>query len=112
FLAGNDKAADTSSSQALAALRDKVRAEQNLIIIFGSELRGADIASLVKFGSSLTGAKYICLGDYANSRGAADMGLYPDLLPGYASMNQGQRFADEWKSEFPSEPGMSIQDML
>ncbi|HTC94248.1 MAG TPA: NADH-quinone oxidoreductase subunit NuoG [Terriglobales bacterium] len=112
FLAGNDKAADAGSSQSLAALRDKVRAEQNLIVIFGSELRGADIANLVKFGSSLTGAKYICVGDYANSRGAADMGLYPDLLPGYAAMNQGQRFADEWLSEFPSEPGMSIQNMI
>ena len=31
----------------------------------------------------LPGAKFVCLGDYSNSRGAADMGLYPDLLPGY-----------------------------
>ena len=112
FLAGDDKAVDAASRQALSTLRDKVRAEQNLVIIFGSELRGADIATLVKFGSSLTGAKYICLGDYANSRGAADMGLYPDLLPGYASLGQGQRFADEWQSDFPSEPGLSIQQML
>ena len=37
----------------------------------------------MKFGSGIAGAKFICLGDYANSRGAADMGLYPDLLPGY-----------------------------
>ncbi len=63
--------------------RDKLRGEQNLVIIFGSEIRGSDIASLVKFGSGIPGAKFICLGDYANSRGAADMGLYPDLLPGY-----------------------------
>ena len=26
--------------------------------------------------------KYVCLVDYANSRGAADMGLLPDLGPG------------------------------
>jgi NADH-quinone oxidoreductase subunit G len=112
FLAGDDKAADSASRQALSELREKVRAEQNLIIIFGSELRGADIATLVKFGSSLSGAKYICLGDYANSRGASDMGLYPDLLPGYAPLSQGQRFADQWSAEFPSEPGLNIQQML
>jgi NADH-quinone oxidoreductase subunit G len=27
--------------------------------------------------------KYVCLVDYSNSRGAYDMGLLPDLLPGY-----------------------------
>ena len=64
-------------------LRDKLRGEQNLIVIFGSEIRGSDIASLVNFGSAICGAKFLCLADYANSRGAADMGLYPDLLPGY-----------------------------
>ena len=66
-----------------SGFRDQLRGEQNLVIIFGSEIRGGDIASLVKFGSGIPGAKFICLGDYANSRGAADMGLYPDLLPGY-----------------------------
>src|SRR5581483_2376504 len=30
--------------------------------------------------------KYVCLVDYSNSRGAADMGLLPDLLPGYHSV--------------------------
>ena len=62
-------------------------AEQNLVIIFGSDLRGDQVASLVKFGSGIAGAKFICLGDYANSRGAADMGLYPDLLPGYQAVS-------------------------
>src|SRR6185312_8294691 len=39
---------------------------------------------LVAFGNGLSGTtRYIALGDNANSRGAADMGLYPDLLPGY-----------------------------
>jgi len=112
FLAAKDNSGDAETRKQLSALKDKLKAEQNLVIIFGSELRGADISSLVAFGSSLGAAKYVCLGDYANSRGAADMGLYPDLLPGYASMNQGQRFADQWKSEFPSERGMDLQQML
>ncbi len=87
FLAGDDSAiaamvSDKTSRDAWIALRDKLRGEQNLVIIFGSEIRGSDIASLVKFGSGISGAKFVCLADYANSRGAADMGLYPDLLPG------------------------------
>ncbi len=74
---------ETTNKDAWIALRDKLRGEQNLVIIFGSEIRGDDVATLVEFGSGISGAKFICLGDYANSRGAADMGLYPDLLPGY-----------------------------
>ena len=68
----------TGSTITLSGFRDQVRGEQNLVIIFGAEIRGGDIASLVKFGSGIAGAKFLCLADYANSRGAADMGLYPD----------------------------------
>ena len=44
--------------------------------------------------------KYVCLVDYSNSRGAMDMGLMPDLLPGYqpaveAGLNLPQMLADE-----------------
>src|SRR5262249_54044971 len=89
FLNGDDASAGQltgagASNDALKQLRDELRAQKNPVIIFGSELQGGDIAALVKFGSALD-AKFICLGDYANSRGAADMGLYPDLLPGYAA---------------------------
>ncbi len=47
------------------------------------------------------GAKFICLGDYANSRGAADMGLYPDMLPGYAPVSSATSFHEEWLDEIP-----------
>jgi len=60
----------STNKEAWIALRDKLRGEQNLVIVFGSELRGNDIAALVKFGSALPGTKFICLADYANSRGA------------------------------------------
>src|ERR1700690_578808 len=43
-----------------SGLRDKLRGEQNLVIIFGSEIRGGEIASLVQFASGLSGAKLIC----------------------------------------------------
>jgi len=111
FLAGTDSAAEgLGDKTALTALRDQLRAEQNLVIIFGSEIRETDLASLVSFGSGLTGAKFICLADYANSRGAADMGLYPDLLPGYYPVAGSSDFHKEW-SDIPSTPGLDLTGM-
>jgi len=54
---------------------------------FGSELSGAAISDLVGFASNSTArCAYMALGDYANSRGAADMGVLPDRGPGYARL--------------------------
>jgi NADH-quinone oxidoreductase subunit G len=58
----------------------------------------------------MEGAKFVCLGDYANSRGAADMGLYPDLLPGYQPLADGHAFRDDWGT-LPQERGLSITEM-
>ena len=101
----------TRPADPAAAFRDKLRAEQNLIIIFGSEIRGEAIAALVKFASSIPGAKLICLGDYANSRGAADMGLYPDLLPGYQPVTGAGKFHGEWGG-VPANAGPDIPEMV
>jgi NADH-quinone oxidoreductase subunit G len=116
FLGGNDSAQDalvtgTSPRESWTALREKLRAEQNLIVIFGSEIRGEDISALVNFGAGTPGTKYICLGDYANSRGAADMGLYPDLLPGYQPIARSGKLHEEWAS-IPQTPGMTLPEML
>src|SRR5579864_5765683 len=112
FLSGNDGAVSSAERNALSELRDKLRAEKELIIVFGSELRGPDLAALVKFGSSIPAAKYVCLADYANSRGAADMGLYPDLLPGYTSLSAGQRYEEVWGEVLLNAPGMNVQQMM
>jgi len=82
-----------------------------MVIAFGSELRGHDIERLVSFASTLTGAKLICLGDYANSRGASEMGLYPDLLPGYEPVARADRFQKEW-GKLPRETGLSLPEMV
>jgi NADH-quinone oxidoreductase subunit G len=116
FLAGKDSAVDALLSDkadrdAWTKLRSQLRGEQNLIIIFGSEIRGNAIASLVQFGAEIPGARFLCLGDYANSRGAADMGLYPDLLPGYHAASNGAKFQQEWGS-LPSAAGLTQQQML
>jgi NADH-quinone oxidoreductase subunit G len=115
FLAGDDSAADainsaTTNKDAWIELRNQLRAEQNIIIVFGSEVRGKDIASLVTFGSAIAGAKFLCLADYANSRGAADMGLYPDLLPGYHPTAGNTDFHKEWA--IPQTTGLDLPGMV
>jgi NADH-quinone oxidoreductase subunit G len=117
FLAGEDGAADKLqnaelSRQTLSDLRNTLRTEKGLIIIFGSDLQGADVEVLAKFGFGIPRAKFICLGDYANSRGAADMGLYPDLLPGYTPVRQAGKFTQEYGSSLPNTPGMNISEMF
>jgi len=116
FLAGDDSlldslVSDSTNREAWIALREKIRAEQNLVIAFGSEVRGHDIEALVSFASTLAGAKLICLGDYANSRGASEMGLYPDLLPGYEPVTGADKFRQEW-GKLPTEKGLSLPEMV
>ncbi len=43
--------------------------------------------TLVAWGLGRGNVRFAYLGDYANSRGAADMGLLPDLLPGYVPVS-------------------------
>ena len=59
-------------------LRDKLKAEADLVIVFGDAIQGESLRKLVAFGDSLgIPVKYVCLVDYSNSRGAFDMGLIP-----------------------------------
>ena len=97
-------------SSGMGALAEKLRGEQGLIVVFGSEVTGKGVPALVKFAGSVPGAKLICLADYSNSRGAGDMGLYPDLLPGYFPISDGGKFK-EWGA-IPQQPGMNLSQML
>src|SRR3979411_2293180 len=120
FLAGDDslldsladsQSAEGTTRDAWITLREKIRGEQNMVIVFGSELRGHDVEKLVSFASTLAGAKLICLGDYSNSRGASEMGLYSDLLPGYEPVSSADKFQQEW-GKLPSEKGLSLPEMM
>jgi len=55
--------------------------------------------------------RFAYLGDYANSRGASDMGLLPDRLPGYLTVAAPGAFADEYH-DMPTTPGKSMQEMF
>jgi NADH-quinone oxidoreductase subunit G len=83
---------------ALPQLRDALAAEPELVILFNDSVKGDAVRQLVKFGQSLgTAVKYCPLVDYSNSRGAIDMGLVPELLPGYQASGA---------------PGLTVQEML
>lgn len=109
FLGGADS--DTFGEEA-RALRDELRQEPTLLIIFGAELRGSAIDELAKFGLSLPDTKFACLGDYVNSRGAADMGLYPDLLPGYRPSALSAGMQEEYGERFSVNAGLDLPQII
>ena len=111
--AGSEPLADSALSSTrveLADLASALRAEKDVVILFGAELRNQDIENVVEFGANLPQAKFICLSDGANSRGAADMGLSPDLLPGYET--DRKRWSQAWGVAIPDKPGMNLPEML
>jgi NADH-quinone oxidoreductase subunit G len=78
------RAAPGQELAAIEQLRDSLAAEPELVIAFSDSIKGDAVRQLVAFGDSLgIPVRYCCLVDYSNSRGAMDMGLLPDLLPGY-----------------------------
>ncbi len=73
-----------SEFDALMQMREALAAEPELVILFNDSIKGADVRKLVEFGTSLgISVSYCALLDYSNSRGAIDMGLVPELLPGF-----------------------------
>src|SRR6201996_6239312 len=104
YLAGNTASAAEAASdgKALEAFREALKAEEKLLILIGSELCGKDLKGLIDFGLTIPGAKFALISDYANSRGASDMGLLPDLLPGYTALAGNATFVEY---NTPTTPG-------
>ncbi|HVM75283.1 MAG TPA: NADH-quinone oxidoreductase subunit NuoG [Candidatus Saccharimonadales bacterium] len=100
----------------LGTLKSALEAEGELAIVFGSQITGEAIRHLVDFASKLSGrVRFMALGDYANSRGAADMGLLPDRLPGYGYVDHAAAsgpFARNWGASVPSKPGLTAPQMV
>ena len=88
--------------EVLEKWRQQLAQEPELVILFGAAIKGDAIRQLVAFGDSLgIPVKYVCLVEYSNSRGASDMGLLPDLLPGYQPVGNAGL-----------EPGLTYDQML
>jgi NADH-quinone oxidoreductase subunit G len=110
FLAGDDAAGANAVNdvEALKSFRETLKTAEGLLILIGSELRGADLKNLIEFGLAIPGAKFALLSDYVNSRGAADMGLLPDMLPGYTPLG-AEAFAEYGAA---STPGLDMLEMF
>src|SRR5229473_1962012 len=101
----------------LVQLKAGLEAIGDVAVVFGADISGAAIATLVAFGSKLPGkTRYMALGDYANSRGAADMGVLPDRLPGYAYVGNPhahESFEKLWGcGPIPTKPGLTAPQMV
>jgi NADH-quinone oxidoreductase subunit G len=110
YLSGDDASAEATSIVAqadeLSAFRTAVLGEEKLVVVIGNEVRGGELANLIK---ALPNAKFALLSDYANSRGASDMGVLPDVLPGYQSL-KGSTLASEYGAA--DTPGLDLLAMF
>jgi NADH-quinone oxidoreductase subunit G len=102
------------------ALREKLAAEPELVVVYGDSVKGDAVRKLVEFGNGLgIPVKYVALVDYANSRGAIDMGLLPGegglTLPEMLSANLDLLYivgANPFKHT-PRPPGLLVvQDLF
>lgn len=65
--------------KAFSTVASRLRGEEDLVVLVGGAIRGELLQDLVDLTDELgIPAKFVCLMDYSNSRGAADMGLIPD----------------------------------
>jgi NADH-quinone oxidoreductase subunit G len=117
WLAHGEGQFDEPTTESLVRLKTALEAEKDLVVLFGADIQGPAIRDLVSFAARLGGqARFMALGDYSNSRGAADMGVLPDRLPGYAHVIEAssrERFGKIWGGvELPITPGFSARQMM
>jgi len=107
---------DAKTTESLVQLKAALEAEKDVVVVFGAEIQGAAIRELVSLAARFGGkTKFMALGDYSNSRGAADMGVLPDRLPGYAPISDSAeraRFGKLWGGEIPATPGLALRAMV
>jgi len=104
-----------AGSAEINTLRERVTEESGTIVVFGDEIQGEAVRELVRWGLTLPGhTRFIALGDYANSRGAADMGLLPGSLPGYqpaSSPEARARYESVWEMPPAGDPGKNLREI-
>ncbi|HZQ94743.1 MAG TPA: NADH-quinone oxidoreductase subunit NuoG [Candidatus Sulfotelmatobacter sp.] len=105
-----------AEAEGLQTLGEKVSRESDTVIIFSDRIQGDSAVELVRWGLTLPGqTRFVALGDYANSRGAADMGLMPGALPGYQSIaNEEARkhYETAWNASVPATPGQNLRKII
>jgi NADH-quinone oxidoreductase subunit G len=116
WLANGEAELDADLVLELVTLKTSLDKESDIIIVFGEELAGRALADLVAFGAKLPGeTRYMALADYANSRGAADLGVHPEFLPGYAAVadvKERERWGAAWGAKLPAGAGLNARQMM
>jgi NADH-quinone oxidoreductase subunit G len=116
WLATGEGSLTPDATQGLQRIVQVLQTEADIAIVFGAEISGAAIANLVAFAGKLRGkVRFMALGDYSNSRGAADMGVLPDRLPGYAYLDNqhiAQNFGKYWGTGLAAKPGLTALEMI
>ena len=112
-------ASETELDRRLRALREALAGENDLVALFGAPVQGAALARLGDLARERAAqgkrTRFMALGDYANSRGAADMGVLPDFLPGYAPVANAlarEAFGRLWGATPPERPGLHARAIL
>jgi predicted molibdopterin-dependent oxidoreductase YjgC len=106
------------------AARDYAQASKAMIIMTGGMNRTGNSIEAARAAANLavvTGhvGKESCgvfiLGEKANAQGAIDMGLAPDLLPGFMRLEDATaraKFESVWDSPIPDRNGFNAQEIL
>ena len=109
-MAGDESALEgLANADAYRTFRETVRGEESLLVLIGNDLRGEDLKRLLAFGTTMPGRKFALLSDYVNSRGAADMGLLPDMLPGYTPAAGASTFGE---TAIPDAAGLDMLEIF
>jgi formate dehydrogenase major subunit len=107
------------SPEDIKAAIDILNADEPTMLIYGTKV--ASLAQtfarlqgmLGNLGLDYGGVNY--LGDLNNSQGACDMGLMPDYLPGYLSLEDHKArkpFEDAWGTSLNKKAGLDLADMI
>jgi NADH-quinone oxidoreductase subunit G len=112
-------APETELDRRLRALREALAGENDLVVLFGAPVQGVALARLGDLARERAAqgkrTRFMALGDYSNSRGAADMGVLPDFLPGYAPVANAagrESFGRLWGAALPEKSGFDARAML
>jgi NADH-quinone oxidoreductase subunit G len=112
-------AQESETDRRLHALRDALAGENDLVVLFGAAIQGPALVPLRQFAQVRAAlgkrTRFMALGDYANSRGAADMGVLPDFLPGYGAVSLGEArelYGQLWGAKLPEGRGLDSRAMV
>jgi len=112
-------------AQAIEAAAARLAQARRRAILFGRAftehpaaadlLRGIESLGWASGALSAARSEVMYIGPQHDSQGALDMGLVPDLLPGYVPVGDAagrKPFEQQWAATLPAEPGLSAPEIL